>query len=189
MLLDLKALSEHFARLVLMRILAIILLIQSAMVAWLVVRLDAVDRHLVRLSASTAPSALAVAPRPPAIPPDGMSADVDGGAASLSPEQIRAIIREELGEWLAAFSNERPVGTSSSDSAPAAHGRRAAAGDPGQTEEVAHALDYYVSVGRISDAEMGRLKSDIARLPDPERRRMLAKLVGALNSGQLEGRL
>jgi hypothetical protein len=172
-----------------MRILAIILLIQSAMVAWLLVRLDAVDRHLDRLSASIAPSAQSGALVPPANRPNEISADGEPGAASLSPDRLRAIIREELGEWLAGISKERGSDPSSSDSAQAAHVRQAAAGDPVRTEEVAHAIDYYISIGRISDAEMGRLKSDIARLPDPERRRMLARLVGALNSGQLEGRL
>jgi len=65
----------------------------------------------------------------------------------------------------------------------------AAVGDPRQAEQVAQDIDYYVGVGRISDTEMGRLKLDIARLPDPQRRLMLARLAGALSSGQLEGRL
>lgn len=85
--------------------------------------------------------------------------------------------------------NEPAAGRSASAARTAADSRSAAIGEPRPVEQVAQDIDYYVGVGRISDAEMGRLKLDIARLPDQERRRMLARLAGALSSGQLDGRL
>ena len=88
-----------------------------------------------------------------------------------------------------APGNEPAAGRSASAARTAADSRSAAIGEPRPVEQVAQDIDYYVGVGRISDAEMGRLKLDIARLPDQERRRMLARLAGALSSGQLDGRL
>lgn len=171
-----------------MRILTIIVLIQSAMVAWLLVRLDAVDGKLSRLSAATAPPAHSAAPDQPAKTSNRASADGQPGAPSLSPERLRAIIRQELGDMLSELSSTQSAVPASPEANPSTSGRLAAAGDTQRMETVAHDIDYYISVGYISDGEMSRLQSDIARLPDPERRRMLAKLVGALNSGQLEGR-
>ena len=54
---------------------------------------------------------------------------------------------------------------------------------------VSQQLDYYVSLGRISEAEMAQLQSDIARLDPDARTDMLRRLTQALNSGMLEGRL
>ena len=85
--------------------------------------------------------------------------------------------------------NEPAAGRSAASTTAAQERAHAAAGETRQADQVAQDIDYYVGVGRISDAEMGRLKLDIARLPDQERRRMLARLAGALSSGQLDGRL
>ena len=56
-------------------------------------------------------------------------------------------------------------------------------------EQVAEQLSYYTSVGNISNAEMQKLQTDIARLDAASRKEMLMELNRALNSGRLEGQL
>ncbi len=56
-------------------------------------------------------------------------------------------------------------------------------------EQVAEQLSYYTSVGNISNAEMQKLQTDIARLDPASRKEMLMELNRALNSGRLEGQL
>lgn len=58
-----------------------------------------------------------------------------------------------------------------------------------QRDHVSQKIDYYSSVGSISDLEMQQLQMDIARLDEAGRKEMLRRLIGALNSGSLEGRL
>jgi hypothetical protein len=50
-------------------------------------------------------------------------------------------------------------------------------------------VDDYIQTGVISESEMARLQSDIARLDPAARRAAMQKLVRALNSGALDGRL
>jgi hypothetical protein len=56
-------------------------------------------------------------------------------------------------------------------------------------EQVSQQLEYYVSIGSISNAEMQRLQMDIAKLDAKGRTEMLRELTRALNSGRLEGQL
>ena len=56
-------------------------------------------------------------------------------------------------------------------------------------EQVAEQLSYYTSVGSISNAEMQKLQTDIARLDPASRKEMMMELNRALNSGRLEGQL
>jgi hypothetical protein len=61
--------------------------------------------------------------------------------------------------------------------------------DPTRVAAVNSRLDYFISMGRISPAEMAKLQQDIARLDDGARKQMLGKLVRALNTGSLKGQL
>jgi hypothetical protein len=105
--------------------------------------------------------------------------DVDTSALE---EQIRQVIREELGAYLldAAVHNGEPV---------VAH----TTADPGELQSrrdtVSHQIEYYSSVGQISDLEMQNLQTDIANLDAAGRRDMIRKLVQEMNSGRLQGRL
>ena len=50
-------------------------------------------------------------------------------------------------------------------------------------------LDYYVSKGSISEAEMAEFQQKMARLPAEQRAQMRRKLTKAISSGDVEGRL
>ena len=97
--------------------------------------------------------------------------------------RLRIIVREEL-------ANE--------------HNRRAAAGDavlavpalprnpsadPQRREVVAQQIEAYRATGAITDAQMHELQSDIAQLDEESRKQMMGKLIRALNSGDIKGRL
>ena len=56
-------------------------------------------------------------------------------------------------------------------------------------DAVSHQIEYYSSVGHISELEMQNLQTDIAHLDAAGRRDMFRRLVQELNSGRLQGRL
>ena len=97
---------------------------------------------------------------------------------------LRRVIREEIESvdpvhLIESISAGQAVGSGSS-SPP--H-------DPTRVATVNSQLDYFISVGRISPAEMAALQREIAALDEGARRQMLSKLVGALNTGGLKGQL
>jgi len=99
-------------------------------------------------------------------------------------DRLRQIIREELGAELDRRSEpdkqmDPVIASSSTDETEIEY----------QRELVAQQLEYYASVGSISDADMQKLQMDIAKLDDAGRTEMLRELMRALNSGRLEGRL
>ena len=106
--------------------------------------------------------------------------------AYLYPDEdrLRQIIREELGAQLdgqaATHRQMDPV---------IAPGSAEYAELEYQRELVSQQLEYYSSIGSITDTEMAKLQTDIAKLDATSRTEMLRQLVGAVNSGRLEGRL
>jgi len=99
-------------------------------------------------------------------------------------DRLRQIIREELVAHFGvqpgqASQTDLSVAPSKADRADIEH----------QRELVTQQLEYYSSVGRISDSEMQKLQKDIAKLDATGRTEALRELSRAINSGRLEGRL
>ena len=103
---------------------------------------------------------------------------------NVDKDLLRLIIREELAVHR---DNEREPDTAA-EPAPVLSGAEQAEYER-RRMQVEEQLNYFTGVGRISDAEMQRLQSEIARLDPASRREMLMELNRALNSGRLEGRL
>jgi hypothetical protein len=110
-------------------------------------------------------------------------------AATESPRcldegEMRRVIREEI---VAASAANVPAPGRPSDhlteipSAPVS--------SPDQVALVNRRVDDFIEVGVISESEMVRLQSDIARLDPTARRAAMQKLVRAMNTGALDGRL
>ena len=97
--------------------------------------------------------------------------------AGVDYDVLRQIIREEL----AVQSDTGAVQAATPDGADWAELEE-------RREQVAQQINYYRSVGSISDVDMQKLQLDIARLDPSSRSQMLRELNRALNSGQLEGR-
>lgn len=100
--------------------------------------------------------------------------------------QLRRVVREELAAAAAAGTVAQDGRTPAP--APAA-GLPAPLSSPEQVALVNRQLDEYIRAGAISDSEMVRLQSAIATLDPVARRAAMQKLVRALNSGTLDGRL
>jgi hypothetical protein len=102
----------------------------------------------------------------------------------LDEAEMRRVIREEI---VAASAAKVPV-----QGRPARNPAEippTPVASPAQVALVNRRVDDYIQAGVISESEMVRLQSDIARLDPAARRASMQKLVRALNSGALDGRL
>jgi hypothetical protein len=100
-------------------------------------------------------------------------------------QHLRAIIREELtrlpGQSGLSADAPPPVATPARSRDPIA--------DQHRRETIAQQIDAYRSAGAITDAQMQELQADIAQLDDASRKQMMTRLMRALNSGDIKGRL
>ena len=109
------------------------------------------------------------------------SADVQYTGAGLDESQLRQIIREELAS-VAIESSQPVLQTTQPDAQSVQRSTQ-------QLEEVDGAISYFVSVGSISEIQMSNLQASIAQLDEENRKLMLKKLMTALNTGLIDGRL
>ena len=107
----------------------------------------------------------------------------DGDALFADEKRLRNIVREELARL------QVPPNTPSS----ASPARRVHARDEPthlqQQQLIAQQIETYRAVGAITDEQMQELQVDIAQLDEESRREMMSRLIRALNSGELKGRL
>jgi len=102
----------------------------------------------------------------------------------LDEAEIRRVIREELVAATAAIvaASDAPApGRAGLPPVPAA--------SPAEVALVNSQLDRYIQAGVISNSEMARLQSEIGKLDPAARSAAMRKLVRAMNSGALDGRL
>ena len=162
-----------------MKTLIAIGIIQLAAISWLYTKIAALDDRLDHASA---------APQQPALNNEAGRATISdnstGSGTVISEDRLRQIIREELVDQFENQSLSQPQPSRFAEPAPV---------DPvemeARREQISQQLEYYVSVGRISDAEMQKLQIDMAKLDAKGRTEMLRELTRALNSGRLEGQL
>jgi hypothetical protein len=109
------------------------------------------------------------------------SGPTSGVASNVREERLRIIVREEL----ARLQSSAQGSASSSLEAQ----RRNPTTDVHQREAVAQQIETYRGAGAITDAQMQELQADIAQLDDASRKQMMSKLIRALNSGEIKGRL
>lgn len=116
--------------------------------------------------------------------PSQAEAPINPDHANVLPveDRLRQIIREELSTQLA----DLPRRDQPRDAAVATNSTSEAEMES-QRELVSQQLEYYSSVGSISDLEMQQLQMDMAKLDDAGRQEMLRELTRALNSGRLKG--
>jgi hypothetical protein len=109
------------------------------------------------------------------------SAPSSDAASSVGEERLRAIVREELARLQ---SSAQGNASSSVEAQP-----RNPSVDVHQREAVAQQIEAYKGAGTITDAQMQELQTDIAQLDEASRKQMMSKLIRALNSGEIKGRL
>lgn len=125
----------------------------------------------------------------PSSSPAATVASADSGPTSgvaldmlnVSEQRLRIIVREELAQLQAS---EQGNASASLEARP-----RNPSADAYQREAVAQQIEAYRGAGAITDAQMQELQADIAQLDDASRKQMMSKLIRALNSGEIKGRL
>ena len=110
-----------------------------------------------------------------------MAQPASDAAPNVGEERLRAIVREEL-----ARLQSTAQGPASPDAAPSP---RNPAIEADRRESVAQQIEGYRGVGAITDAQMQELQVEIAQLDAAGRKEMMSKLLRALNSGEIKGRL
>lgn len=111
-------------------------------------------------------------------PASPIASTVSPAAPSVDEDRLRAVIREELAHLDVQRDAPPPV----------APRPRARAVDLQQRAVVEQQIENYRGTA-ISDAQMQDLQADIAQLDDATRKQMMSKLIRALNSGDIKGRL
>ena len=165
-----------------MRLLVALSVVQALLLILFGVRLFALDARLHEFTNSTV--AMQVEATHAAKAPRVSAAIPQGG---LSVDEIRQVIREEL-----AASGERQPQPSyqASVSAPPVQSNPPSSADTEMlAKQLGQDLDYLVSKGSISEAEMSEFQQRMARLPPEQRAQMRRKLTKAISSGDVEGRL
>jgi hypothetical protein len=94
--------------------------------------------------------------------------------------RLRNVIREELTRLQA-----RPLQRAG---LPAAGRARSESGDR-LSQELAQQIETYRAIGTITDEQMQELQTGIVQLDPSSRGELMSKLIQALNSGQMKGRL
>lgn len=115
-------------------------------------------------------------PAPVAI--TGTTSDIAG--STLSSDDIRQIIRQELSRALAAPEEAPPVADT-----PMLDPIEQQARWQLFEEELAH----YIDKGEISDVEMNQLQANIGRLHPDDQKTAIIRLTQAMNEGRVKGRL
>ena len=165
-------------------ILTALVVVQIVAIAFLFARVVSMDESISAMitagQAEPAEEETSAAPTGPRVVDSNQAADV------LTAEQARKIVREELRAQIGALAY----------SAGAAGADLTAPPDPydeidyqQQYELVDQELDFFINQGTISDADMAALQLEIAKLDPEGREEMLRRIVKALNSGELDGRL
>jgi hypothetical protein len=106
------------------------------------------------------------------------------GQACLNEVALRRIIREELATHPVAVAASQNPPESNAAAAPASP-----ADSKRQYERVNQQVDNYIRAGAISQADMAALQGEIGLLDKAGQHEMLGKIVRAINSGALDGRL
>jgi hypothetical protein len=94
--------------------------------------------------------------------------------------RLRTVIREELTRLQAQPLQRAGL---------PATGRARKESDDRLSQELAQQIETYRAIGTITDEQMQELQTGIVQLDPSSRRELMSKLIQALNSGELKGRL
>lgn len=164
-----------------MRTLIVLSALQIAAIGFLATRIVALERG----GPPEPARAPAAAPVEETAAAEGSARVSAGPPAYPDAGEIRLIVRQELASQLGPLlSAPRVAEAAAPPEDPAAEAERAH-----QFEWVGQEIERYVGLGKISDLEMQLLQGEIAKLDKEGQRKLLGRLVRALNTGELEGRL
>lgn len=160
-----------------MKALSILSVVQTIVILFLLVKLIDIDNRI----RSTAPAGQNTS----VIEMAGMPAiltNSDGTNHYLTAEQLRDILGEELQIYLGTKTSADKENNLKDASNPIHN-----ADNQYELELVAQKIEYFSSIGTISDLDMRELQMDIAKLNKEGQKRMLKQLTKAMNTGQIKG--
>lgn len=166
------------------RILLAVLAAQTALILYLTVRSISIEARIGELAEAVA---ISRAETPPHARNDGAgersSTSPTPAANSASPDEIRAIVRNEMDAlaWRILNNQESPR---PAPIRPAPKPSDVAA----LNAAIASELNSFLANGRATPGEMHALQQKIARLPPGEREKALGELTKAMNDGRLDAR-
>lgn len=148
-----------------------------------------IDRKL-----SSLPGGTDSAERTAAEAPEIDSFQLDSGESQpvLDPKlvaELRRLIRDELRAGASIAADAAVFAANSQNSAEQAFDDLQLTETDWQSALVDQELDFYITRGAISPAEMSALQSEIAKLGPKGQADAMRRLVGAMNAGELDGRL
>ena len=161
-----------------MKILSSLVIIQTALVLLLFVKLGAIEDRLDVRSDHDEPTTLneSAVTSDPLNPPPTAQEKLDG-------KQLRRIVREEL---LAVLSHELASKIQAGDEEIPAYDR---AEMQYQRELVIQELEYLKQQQNVTSVELDKLMGDIAQLDPESRTELLRMLNQAMNRGEIKGKL
>jgi len=149
--------------------------VQTALVAALFFRTTDLEKKLdATISASSSPTA---------VDSQSVSSALPFGAAGLSEQEVRAILRDEFAALKAALAEGAVAAPS-----PAPTPERTAQTDRAFTD-VQQQMRRLIAKGSASEKEMAVLEARIAELPADQRREALSQLSRAVSNGSLKARM
>lgn len=105
-----------------------------------------------------------------------------------SESELRSIVREELAAQLSTMSGVA-AGSASPQTVAYKSDPAEQARNQKQFESVTQKIEYYESVGTISEFQMQQLQSEIVKLSPAARKEAFTLLMRTMSSGALEGQL
>jgi hypothetical protein len=169
-----------------MRILAVLVALQTAAIAALLMKIDALEDSVTAISLAQSSDLIIEAAGERTVENPSTAVQLD---THLIQSELRGIVRDELAAAHAAyFPAQYPQRERAEPESEHGGGEKAREYQQ-QLEIVSGDIDYYVSEGSISEAEMAALQIQLAKLDLSGRKQMMRKLLDALNSGDLAGRL
>lgn len=151
-----------------MRTLVALAVIQTAILVFLAAKIVGMDRTPVAATAAAATSPAPIA--------------VHRTVQPLTAGQVRSIVAEEL-------EKHASIAAGPAEAQPVARSAAAATEYGHQVDAVTRQIDYYRSIGNISELQMVALQTEIGRLDKGDRQKMLNQLVKAISAGEIDGEL
>lgn len=120
---------------------------------------------------------------------DMVSSEAPAGLVRAGPSlaQIRAVVKQEV--TLAVNDIAVPKMTETRQASLEIQNARSPEENDAIKANISRELNLYIQSGSAGEMQIASLQSKIAKLPPAEQRKMLGKLVGAINSGDLDARL
>lgn len=118
-------------------------------------------------------------------PPEFKTSRLAAATGTFDEQKLRQVVGDEVRSQLAAFKT-RLSATDSNASPPPVH--RDIAEDTRLRDQVAQQIETYRSVGQVSNQEMQRLQSEVARLAPADRQQMMSRLARAINAQEIKVR-